>query len=199
MEDALEITAAGRFAEGASALDFERLVPEYQQRIYRILLGLVRDPEAADNLTQECFVRAYERRASFRGESSAFTWLVAIAVNLARDQARDRRAGFWRRLFTGPVEEREDEMARVTDGRSSAEQRMMAAQQLSQVWRVVDGLSARQREVFLLRFVEELPLEQIAEVTGMRVGTVKAHLSRAVATVRERVREYAGRTASGKS
>ncbi len=188
MEEALEITVAGRIGERTSPLDFERLVPAHQQRIYRILLGLVRDADTADNLTQECFVRAYEKRHSFRGESSVSTWLVAIAINLARDHARDRRTGFWRRLFSAPVEEREVAMASVADRASSAEQRVMASQQLSQVWQVVEVLSNRQREVFLLRFVEELPLEQIAEVTGMRVGTVKAHLSRAVSAVRQRVR-----------
>ena len=180
LEEALEITAAGRFAEGATPLDFERLEPEHQRRIYRILLGLARDPDAADNLTQECFVRAYEKRAAFRGESSVATWLVSIAINLARDHARNRRAGFWRRLFAAPVEEREAALASASDRRSSVEERLIASQQLSRVWEVVEGLSPRQREVFLLRFVEELPLEEIAEVTGMQVGTVKAHLFRAV-------------------
>ncbi len=188
MEDALEITAAGRIGDGTSPLDFERLVPEYQQRIYRILVGLVRDADTADNLTQECFVRAYEKRRSFRGEASVSTWLVSIAINLARDHARDGRAGFWRRLFAGPREEREAALASVADRASSAEQRVMASQQLSQVWRAVEGLSNRQREVFLLRFVEELPLEEIAEITGLRIGTVKAHLARAVSAVRQRVR-----------
>jgi len=192
MEDALEITAAGRIESGDSILDFERLVPEHQRRIYRILLALVRDPETADNLTQDCFVRAYEKRGSYRGEASIGTWLVSIAINLARDHARNRRASFWRRLFAGPPEEREAAFARASDRRVSAEQRMIAAQELSRVWRVVEELSGRQQEVFLLRFVEELPLEEIARVTGMQVGTVKAHLSRAVGTVRERVREYAG-------
>ena len=74
------------------------------------------------------------------------------------------------------------------------EERLIAAQQLSRVWEVVDGLSPRQREVFLLRFVEELPLEEIAQVTGTQVGTVKAHLFRAVSTVRQRVRDHAVRT-----
>lgn len=196
MEEALELTAAGRIQNDTRPLDFERLVPEHQQRIYRILVALVRDPDLADSLTQDCFVRAYERLASFRGESSVGTWLVSIAINLARDHQRNRRAGFWRRLFAGRAEERDVALATTADGRSSAEQRVIAAQQLSRVWEVVDDLSPRQREVFLLRFVEELPLEEIAAVTGMKVGTVKAHLARAVSTVRQRVREHAGRTTS---
>jgi RNA polymerase sigma-70 factor (ECF subfamily) len=196
MEEALEITAAGRIQNSTRSLDFERLVPEHQQRIYRILVALVRDPDLADSLTQDCFVRAYERRGSFRGESSVGTWLVSIAINLARDHQRNRRSGFWRRLFASPVEERDQALARAADSSASAEQRLIVAQQLSQVWDVVGDLSTRQREVFLLRFVEELPLEEIAKVTGMQVGTVKAHLGRAVGTVRERAREYEGRTTS---
>lgn len=194
MEEALEITAAGRIEDHTRPLDFERLVPEHQQRIYRILLGLVRDPETADGLTQDCFVRAYQKRGSFRGESSIGTWLVSIAINLARDHQRNRRVSFWRRLFAGPAEERDAAFAAAKDGRSSAEQRVIAAQQLSRVWQVVDELSPRQREVFLLRFVEELTLEEIAQVTGMQLGTVKAHLARALSVVRQRAREYAGRT-----
>lgn len=195
MEQALELAAAGRIGDSTSLLDFDRLVPEHQQRIYRILLGLVRDPDAADTLTQDCFVRAYQKRKSFRGEANVGTWLVSIAINLARDHARNRRAGFWRRLFASSDEERQAAFERTGDGRSSAEQRLIAAQQLSAVWQAVDGLSARQREVFLLRFVEEMSLEQIASATGMQVGTVKAHLSRAASAVRERVRVYAGESA----
>ena len=194
MEDALEMAAAGRIGDRTSLLDFDRLVPEHQQRIYRILLGLLRDADAADILTQDCFVRAYEKRAHFRGESSVGTWLVSIAINLARDHVRNRRAGFWRRLFSAAPEERDQAFASTSDRQPSAEQRLIATQELSEVWRAVDELSPRQREVFLLRFVEDMTLDEIATATGMQVGTVKAHLSRAVSAVRGRVREYAVRT-----
>ena len=77
-----------RSMEGIAAVDFNQLVQTHQRRVYRVLLSLLRDPDAADTLTQECFLRAYERRAQFRGESPVQAWLLRIAVNLARDYHR---------------------------------------------------------------------------------------------------------------
>jgi RNA polymerase sigma-70 factor (ECF subfamily) len=191
MESTLEISAISRAAE-STPLDFELIVREHQRRIYRVLLGLVRDPHLADNLTQDCFVRAYQKRASFRGESSVGTWLISIAINLVRDHARSRRAGFWRRLFSAPAEETEAALQGAADLGASPERRLIARQELNRVWEIVDELPERQREVFLLRFAEEMPLEEIALALGREVGTVKAHLFRAVGTVRKRMRDPYG-------
>ena len=191
MESTLEISAIGRAAESAP-LDFELIVREHQRRIYRVLLGLVRDPDLANNLTQDCFVRAYQKRGSFRGESSVSTWLISIAINLARDHGRNRRAGFWRRLFSVPAEETEAALESAADLGASAERQLIARQELDRVWEIVDELPDRQREVFLLRFAEEMPLEEIARALGREVGTVKAHLFRAVSAVRKRMRHPYG-------
>src|SRR5436309_9560324 len=91
-------SAAVTEEEGISAERFEQLMLQHQRRVYRVIFLLVRDADAADALTQECFVRAFEKRCSFRGESRVDTWLLRIAVNLARDYARNRRASFWKRL-----------------------------------------------------------------------------------------------------
>jgi hypothetical protein len=87
--------------------DFDTLMRTEQKRIYRLLYAMLHDHDAADTLTQECFLRAYEHRQQFRGESSVHTWLVRIAVNLARDCARSRRLQFWRRLFHSPADSSE--------------------------------------------------------------------------------------------
>jgi len=192
METTLDIAAVEKIQAQSASLDFELIVREHQRRIYRVLLGLVRDPELADNLTQDCFVRAYQKRSSFRGESSVSTWLISIAINLARDHARNRRAGFWRRLFSAPVEEAEIALASAADRGASPERSLMARQELDRVWAIVDELPQRQREVFLLRFAEEMPLEEIALALSRELGTVKAHLFRAVGTVRKRMRDPYG-------
>ena len=137
-------------------------------------------------------MRAYQKRSSFRGESSVSTWLISIAINLARDHARNRRAGFWRRLFSAPAEEVEIALASAADRGASPERSLMARQELDRVWAIVDELPQRQREVFLLRFAEEMPLEEIALALGRELGTVKAHLFRAVGTVRKRMRDAYG-------
>jgi RNA polymerase sigma-70 factor, ECF subfamily len=71
--------------------DFDWIVSQNQKRICRTLLLLVRDADAAEVLPQECFLRAFRKRGEFRGESALTTWLVCIAVNLARDHNRRLR------------------------------------------------------------------------------------------------------------
>jgi len=170
-----------------TAEDFEQIVRRYQRKIYRVLLLMLKNPEDADNLTQECFLRAYTSMKSFRGECSEQTWLIRIAVNLVRDHARNRRAGFWKRLL------RLEDDGVVTDNHEppstmpSPERGMLARQELDAVWQAVDRLSTRQREVFVLRFSEEMELKEIAEVLDLRIGTVKAQLFRAMTSVREQV------------
>jgi RNA polymerase sigma-70 factor (ECF subfamily) len=78
--------------------DFDWIVVQHQKQIFRTLLCLVRDADAAEVLTQECFLRAFKKRDTFRGESNLATWLIRIAVNLARDHQKSRRWDFWRRL-----------------------------------------------------------------------------------------------------
>ncbi len=181
--------ATQALSRGLAHEEFDDLVREHQQRVYRVILALVREPDLASNLTQDCFVRAYENRASFRGDSSVYTWLTRIAINLVRDNARNRRQGFWRRLLQrGPEEDHERVAAQAPDNRATAERLVLAKEEVATVWKVVDTLSAQQKEVFILRFAEEMQLEEIAQVVGVKVGTVKAHLSRAVAAVRAQVR-----------
>jgi RNA polymerase sigma-70 factor (ECF subfamily) len=174
-----------------TAADFDALVREHQQRIYRVALGVTRDPDAADTITQECFLRAYRKRASFRGDSSVTTWLTRIAINLAIDHQRNRRNTFWRRLFgfAGPEAESGEAAAlEVADGRASPERALLAREQVELVRAAVDALSGQQRAVFTLRFVEELSLEEVAAAMELEVGTVKAHLFRAVSAVRRKLR-----------
>jgi RNA polymerase sigma-70 factor (ECF subfamily) len=170
-------------AEENSAKDFSRVVELHRPQIFRFLLASTRDLDLAETLTQECFLKAHRNWSSFRGESSAMTWLMRIAINLQKDYWRNRRLQFWRQTRTNAVDldEASDWLA---SGERSQEQKLLARERVSEVWRAVEGLSERQRAVFLLRYVEELELSEIAQMTGLSEGTVKAHLSRALARVR---------------
>ncbi len=181
--------ATQALTRGLAHEEFDDLVREHQQRIFRVVMALVRDSELASNLTQDCFVRAYEKRASFRGDASISTWLIRIAVNLVRDHVRNRRQGFWKKLFQRSVDEDVDTTIEdVQDGRSTIEHQLLAREELAAVWSAVSRLTHQQREVFTLRFSEEMTLEEIAAVLDVKLGTVKTHLSRAIASVREQVR-----------
>jgi RNA polymerase sigma-70 factor (ECF subfamily) len=180
----LEGTSAG---DAISAEAFAEIMRLHQRRIYRVLLGFVRDPDEAGSLTQECFLRAYRNWEKFRGECSVSTWLTRIAVNLARDANRNRRRSFWRRLLSLGHAAEAGEID-VPAEASSPEQSLLAREELNAVWETVDRLPQQQRSAFLLRFVEEMSLEEISRVLEVEVGTVKSHLARAVGTVRKRVK-----------
>jgi RNA polymerase sigma-70 factor (ECF subfamily) len=172
-----------------SLQDFDSVVERNRLRIFRLMLGMVRDPDAAQTLTQECFLKAYQVRAGYRGEASVTTWLIRIAMNLARDYHRNRRLEFWRRLFSGSRSIDQAEPV-VPDPAPTAEEDLLAKEKLAAVWSAVEGLSPQQRAVFVLRFVEEMSLEEIASATNLKTGTVKIHLFRALGTVRKRMKQW---------
>jgi RNA polymerase sigma-70 factor (ECF subfamily) len=164
-------------------VEFSSLVQQNRPLIFRFLLASLRDVELAETLTQECFLKAYCNRLSFRGTSSARTWLIRIAINLQKDHWRNRRMRFWRQTQLNSVD-----LDAASDwlptAESSPEQQVLARQQVAQVWKVVEKLSARQRTVFLLRYVEELELSEIGRNAGLKVGAVKVYLARALRKVR---------------
>jgi RNA polymerase sigma-70 factor, ECF subfamily len=166
--------------------DFDALVSEHRPRVFRFLLASLRNRESAENLTQECFVRAYRARDQFRGAASIPTWLLQIAANLVRDHESSGRLKFWRRALGVDLR---DVMDIVPDRQMSPESKLSVKQQVEAVWRAAARLSERQRTVLLLRFVEDLELLEIAEVTGLKLGTVKTHLFRAIEAVRSALEE----------
>jgi RNA polymerase sigma-70 factor, ECF subfamily len=188
LETALIGTAAPGIAEKRIAPEeFEAIVRDNQRRIYRLLLALLRDNDEADNLTQECFLRAFRKRASYRGEAAIATWLTRIAINLACDRGRNRRLAFWRRLLRG----QDDTAQTVADNRRTPEETLLAREKAGAVWSAVGSLPDRQRAVFVLRFAEEMPLDEIASAMDVDVGTVKAHLWQATRAVRHHLRRQA--------
>ena len=166
--------------------DFDEVVRVYRPRILRFLLSSLTDRDAAESLTQECFMKAWSARHQFRGDSSLRTWLTRIAVNLLRAHLRSRSLRFWQKT-RGTSLDVMDISDWVPDGRGTPESLAVARDRVAAVWEAVRDLSAQQRTVFVLRFVEELELDEIAVTIGMNLSTVKSHLYRALAIIRERM------------
>jgi RNA polymerase sigma-70 factor, ECF subfamily len=166
--------------------DFEEVVRLYWRPIYRFTMASVRDADTAHALTQDCFLRAYSARESFRGQACIKTWLMKIAINLVRDFGRNRRLQFWKRLNASGANPG-DMSDRLPDGAVSPEDQASLNEQVNIVWQASRSLPDRQRTVFLLRFVEDMDLLEIAAATGMKEGTVKTHLFRALHAIRERL------------
>jgi RNA polymerase sigma-70 factor, ECF subfamily len=191
LTNAMELSATSELERDfrpdvAVAQDFEALVRLYRPKVFRFALASLRDLDAAETITQDCFLRAYQARDRFRQDCSIQTWLMQIAVNLIRDQIRNRRFQFWRRAsLTGkPVDVAGHGIA---DGARSPEAQALLNEQVAAIWEAAGKLPERQRTVFLLRFVEDMDLLEIARATGMKEGTVKTHLFRALRAVRERL------------
>ena len=163
--------------------DFAEVATRYRPQIFRFLLASLRDPDAAETLTQDCLLKAHRNWASFRRESSVMTWLLRIAINLQKDHWRSRRMQFWKLTSNNSVDA-DDASQWLPSRESSPEQQALAKDQVRMVWRVVKGLSERQRTVFMLRHVEDMEIHEIANTIGLSEGTVKAHLSRAMVRVR---------------
>ena len=166
----------------ALAGDFEALVRLYRPKVFRFALASLRDVDAAETVTQDCFLRAYQARDRFRQDCSMHTWLMQIAVNLIRDHIRNRRFQFWRRasLTAKPVDVAGHAIA---DRARLRKLRRLLQERVAAIWTAAERLPEKQRTVFLLRFVEDMDLLEIAVATGMKEGTVKTHLFRALRAV----------------
>jgi RNA polymerase sigma-70 factor, ECF subfamily len=151
---------------------FEMIYRQHVGRVHALCLRMSRDRSEADELTQETFVRVWERLASFRGESAFSTWLHRVTVNVVI--AELRRRGRWRERF----------LAQEIDDVGVAAPAFSAGGDLD-LEHAIANLSPQARLVFVLHDVEGYKHGEIAELTGLAVGTSKAHLHRARLLLRE--------------
>jgi RNA polymerase sigma-70 factor (ECF subfamily) len=155
---------------------FERIYRENVGRVYALCLRLSADPARAEELTQEVFVRAWRKLDQFRGDASLSSWLHRIAVNTAYQSLRSERR---RRTH----ESRGSDHHWLNGGASSDR-----PGQLLDLERAIADLPPGARSVFVLHDIEGYKHKEIAELTGLAVGTLKAQLHRARKLLREALR-----------
>lgn len=166
--------------------DLDGIMRAYQPRVLRFVLLSTQDPDAAASITQDCFFKAYASRGQFRGECSVRTWLMRIAFNMVRSHARSQKLRFWKAAAVSSVVIGDTSDFLTTD-ESSPEAQMLAKERVAIVRRALSDLSARQRSVFIMRFIEDLEISEIALATNMQSSTVKTHLQRAVGAIRAKL------------
>jgi len=171
---------------GGDTEAFRHLVDRHRDTVYAILLRLASDPEVAEELAQETFVRAWRSLDGFRGDARFGTWLVQIALHAARDHHRGRKRA--KVVSLEELQEKSGDAARLEEPRRSFDPTSdLDARELRE--RLEDGIRAlppAYREVFVLRHLEEMPYEEIASITGSSVGSLKVRSHRA----RKLLREY---------
>ncbi|MGH9456338.1 MAG: RNA polymerase sigma factor [Thermoanaerobaculia bacterium] len=162
------------------AAAYDEIVRRHQKAIYRVAFAIVRDEADADGVTQDAFVQAYLHLSRFQRRSNLATWLTRIAINRARDVLRRRS---WLRLRSWDVEDAPP-LQLVEEG-PDAERRAIGRELREALERAEEALSAQQRIIFRMRHYEDRPLEEIAKLLGLRPGTVRAHLFRALQKLRK--------------
>ncbi|HEY4382428.1 MAG TPA: sigma-70 family RNA polymerase sigma factor [Acidobacteriaceae bacterium] len=166
--------------------NIEALDRAYRSRLLRFVAYSTGDQDLAESIVQDCLLKAYNARASFRGDCAVYTWLAHIATNLIKDHQRSRKFQFWRTIQkTAP--DLSEMSSLLPSSESSPESQILARERAQQVSAVLDTLSVNQRTIFLLRFIEEMDLQEICDATGMQISTVKTHLHRAVKAVRQKL------------
>jgi len=173
-------------------VEFARLVDRYSGVIYRLASKMVENPQDAEDVLQETFIKALRGLAHFDGRSRLSTWLYRIATNeslmLLR---RNKRATV---SIEEPVEseETEQEPMQIVDFCCMPEEELMSTEARAVMDKMVDTLSLNLRSVFLLRDIEGLSTQETAEALGLSEVAVKTRLSRARLRLRELLSEYFG-------
>ncbi len=162
------------------ASDFDGIVEAHRRRITRLVYRLLGWSDDAEDVVQEVFLSALKNIKAFRGESGLSTWLMRIAVNKCRSHRRSLRVRL--RLLAGAAERvRRTRSARPEDASADAET-------FRRVRRAVRALPVRYREVVVLRYLEETPTTEVAEILGISQAAVDTRLHRA----RRRLKDLLG-------
>ncbi len=196
-EVALDRMLVDRFKAGDAAA-FDEMVTRYWDRIYSMVHQLLRNPQDAEEVTQDAFIRAHRGLANFRGESAFSTWLYQIATNLARN----RYWYWWRRKrdqtvsIDSPVSaNNEMTLSEIIPAEvETPDDITVTAEFVSRIGAGMEKLSPKHREILVLRNVKNLSYEEISSILSISVGTVKSRIARARESLRAKLGEDFGKT-----
>ena len=173
MESEARVIARGLRRRDPDLLD--RLIEQYQHRLLRYLIHLAGNRELAEDLFQETWIRVLERGHQYDGRREFSTWLYTVARNLTLDYFRKKSSV----SLDGLMEDDEHHAPlELADTRSTAWEVVQRHEQAGSINAALAGIPAEYREAIVLRFQDELALEEIATVTGAPLGTVKSRLYR---------------------
>lgn len=174
---------------------FEMLVVKYQRRIERLIGRMVRDVDLVQDIAQETFIRAYRAIPQFRGESAFYTWLYRIAVNTAKKALMDLKRDplVFEASMGGSDDGEEPSRAEQTLSDGETPESVLASKEIAQtVNAAMDALSEDLRQAIVLREIEGLSYEEIADVMNCPIGTVRSRIFRAREAIATRLRPLLG-------
>lgn len=176
-----------RFQAGDSEV-FDLLYLRYRDRIYGVIRSIISNREDALDITQDVFLKAYQGLGNFKRTSQFYSWIYRITINRCIDFMRRRSKHSV--LCDNPVSDEEFYPLEAHRRSSSPSKSVEREEFRTYLHQAVVQLSPKQREVFILRYREELPLKEIGDKMGRSIGTVKAHLFHAHRNLRELLLPY---------
>lgn len=166
---------------------FGELARRYQSRVYRLAMRFTKSPDQALEVLQETFLNVFRKLDGFRGDSAFSSWLYRITVNTALMHLRKERAG----APEIPIEELAPAIGPMSnDWSARADSTTLQEEARALIRKAVGELPEKYRTVFLLRDVEDLSTEEVAEILELSVPTVKTRLHRARLYLRDRLAGY---------
>ena len=166
---------------------FSDLVSHYERRVFRMAKQITQNDDDAEDVLQETFLKAYTHLDNFQGNSKFYTWLVRIAVNEALMKLRKRRSDKTVPLDE-PIDTGEDEMVREIAVWDENPEDSYSREELAHILdEAIQSLKPAYRTVFLLRDIEEMSIEETAEVLNLSISAVKSRLLRARLQLREKL------------
>lgn len=174
---------------------FEMLVVKYQRRVERLIGRMVRDVDLVPDIAQETFIRAYRALPQFRGESAFYTWLYRIAVNTAKKALVELKRNPVMTEAARAKNDEGDETSRTDYELTNTEtpEAVLASKQVAAaVNAAIEDLSEELRQAIILREIEGLSYEEIADVMNCPIGTVRSRIFRAREAIAERLRPLLG-------
>src|SRR5215471_8451222 len=187
-------------AESGLLHDFGAWMAAEQRRVYSLCQRFLQDRDEADSATQDVFVKAYQalKREDAKELEDPARWITRIAVNTCLDRLRSRKWQFWRRRPS--PEDEQAILAMAASDAPGAEAHCAAGEIAARLAAALEKLSPRQRAVFTLRHYEDLSLDEIGTILGLDVGTVKAHMFRAMTKLRQDLEDlYGAKPSSARS
>ena len=158
---------------------FEELLLLHQKKVYNLCLRMSANPDDALDLSQEAFLRAWRSLGQYQFEASFSTWLFRLTSNICIDFLRRKKRRQEASLTESYDDSDEGAELSVPDAQPGPEQQAMTNETKIELARAMEQLSPEHREILQLRVIEDLQYEQIADILGVRVGTVKSRLARA--------------------
>jgi RNA polymerase sigma-70 factor, ECF subfamily len=175
--DDVQLVEAHRRGNGEA---FNELVRRYQERIYWVVRRLINDHDDSMDLAQDVFIRAFQNLGGFRGDAQFFTWIYKIAVNLSLNHIRKRKLRNFLRV--------DDYLETIADNEYRPDIPLEKEQFSNILQKAIATLPTKQKAVFLMRYFDEMPYEEIAKVLNRTTGALKANYFHAVRKIEDFVK-----------